>query len=276
MAVIFSLPHSPSIYHRTMPQLDTIEFVLRFALGLPSVAAWLWALATGLTIFFLCGLFGGRLWNNSWSLNLGMGTLVAFFALLGAFSVFNLRSISTTENWLTEQRTNVAQSVAKANRFQRSVLVETWARLEPAQGQQGLTPPDQSGDQVRLATLEDALVLSSVSAEEARSALRLKPPFIFGVAFETRSPDDIATETIDSIKIDASGFPRTVSSDNEWTITAATLQANHAFDACSSKMIPRLKDLKNVCYVLLVLSLLVPLIACSIKAIDDIEVNPKA
>jgi hypothetical protein len=259
-----------------MPDLDTIEFVMRFALGLPTVAAWLWAIATALAIFFLIGLFGGRIWNHSWSLSFGLGSLVALFALLGGYSVFNLRTISNTETWLKEQRTTVAQSIAKANRFQRSVLVETWAQLEPAGGQTGLTPPDQSGDQIRLTSPEDAILLSTVSAEKARSALRLKPPFIFGASLDTRSAKDIATEAMDAVKIGAGGFPRTVPSDNEWTVTAATIQSNHAFDSCTARLTPKLNELKSACHLLLGMSVLFPLIICSVKALDDIKVNPKA
>ncbi|RYD22430.1 MAG: hypothetical protein EOP88_08110 [Verrucomicrobiaceae bacterium] len=259
-----------------MPELDTIEFVMRFALGLPTVAAWLWAIATGLAIFFLLGLFGGRIWNNSWHLSFGLGALVLFFAVLGAFCVFNLRTITSTEIWLKEQRTIVAQSIAKANRFQRSVMIDTWVKLEPAGAQTGLATPDQSGDQVRLTSPEDALVLSTIAAEQARSALRLKPPFLFGAALETRSAADIGVETVDAVKIGAGGFPRTVGSDNEWTVTAATIQTNHAFDACTSRLFPRLNDLRSACNVLLAMSILFPLVICSVKALDDIKVNPKA
>lgn len=259
-----------------MPELDTIEFVMRFALGLPTVAAWLWAIATALAIFFLIGLFGGRLWNHSWSLSFGLGALVAFFAVLGAFCVFNLRTITSTEIWLKEQRTFVAQSIAKANRFQRSVMVDTWVQLEPAGGQTGVTSPDQSGDQVRLNSPEDALVLATIAAEQTRSALRLKPPFLFGASLETRSATDVAAETIDAVKVGAGGFPRTVSSDNEWTVTAATIQTNHAFDSCTSRLFPRLADLRSACNVLLGISILFPLVICTFKALDDIKVNPKA
>jgi hypothetical protein len=128
---------------------------------------------------------------------------------------------------------------------------------------------------VRLNSPDDAVVLASVAAEEARSSLRIKPPFIFGAPLDTKNPNDIATETIDALKLDASSYPKTVSSENEWTATAATLQVNHALDTAQNLFKRKLADLKTACMWLLGLSILIPFIFGAIRAVEDIKVNPK-
>jgi hypothetical protein len=260
-----------------MTLFDLFEFVFRFVLGSSSVATWIWVAITFIVFIFLIGSLWGRAWNKEWSLSRhgGFFATVLLFAALAAFAVFNLRTIAGMEEWFKQQRVSLANSVADSSRLKRSVIVETWARLEPNQGQQDLTPPDQSGDQVRLNTPEDAVVLASVAGEEARSSLVTKPPFIFGVPLDTKSPDEIASETVDAFKIAPTSFPRTVSSENEWTATAATLQVNHALDTASAMLMPKLGELKTACLWLLGLSVLIPFIFGAIRAIDDIKVNPK-
>lgn len=260
-----------------MTLFDIFEFVFRFALGGSSAATWIWVVITFVVFIFVIGSLWGRAWNKGWSLTGHSGYLatVLLFAILAAYAVFNLRTISGMEAWFKQQRVSLPKAVVESGRLKRSVIVETWSRLEPKQGQQGLASPDQSGDLVRLNTPEDAVVLASVAAEEARSSLRIKPPFVFGAPLDTKNPNDIATETIDALKLDASSYPRTVSSENEWTATAATIQVNHALDTAQSLLKPRLADLKTACLWLLGLSIIIPFVFGAIRAIEDIKVNPK-
>jgi hypothetical protein len=261
-----------------MTLLDTSEFVFRFFLGAFNTATLIWVVFILILFLALLGHLWGKLWNHDWSLmrHNGHFLLILGCAVGAAYSVFNLRSISAMENWFDQQRTTLPATVANSGRLKRSVIVETWNRLEPKQGQQDLAPPDQSGDQVRLNTPEDAVVLATVAAEEARNSLRTKPPFAFGTPLDTKSPNDIATETIDALKLDASSYPRTVSSENEWTATAATLQINHALDTAQSLLRPKLADLKTSCLWLLGLSTFISVVFGAIRAIEDIKVNPKA
>lgn len=260
-----------------MSYFDLFEFVFRFALGATSVATWIWAIITFILFILVIGSLWGRVWNKEWSLTAhgGFFVMVLIFALLAAYAVFNLRTVAGMEEWFGQQRSALPQIVSDSSRLKRSVIVETWNQLESRQGQQDLTPPDQSGDKVRLNTPEDALVLAGVAAEEARSSLRSKPPFTFGAPLETKSPSDIASETVDALKLDATAFPRTISSDNEWTATAATLQVNHALDRATQLLRPQLADLKTASFWLLVLSTVITIIFGAIRALDDIKVNPK-
>lgn len=261
-----------------MNYIEILEFVFQFALGAPSTATWIWVIITLLGILFGIGSLWGRFWNRDWSLTShgGFFTTVLILALLASFAVFNLRTVTRTEAWFQEQRAGLAKSVADSSRLKRAVLVETWNRLNAAQAQTDLVPPDQSGDQVRLNTPEDAAVLASIAAEEARTALRLKPPFLFGAPLETKSPTDIAAETAEILKINPTGFPRTVSSENEWTTTAATLQINHALDTTQSLLNPRLRDLKTASVWLFGITLLLAVGLTSHRSLADIQVNPKA
>ena len=260
-----------------MTFIDLFEFVFRFAMGASSMATWIWVAITLIVFIFLIGSLWGKAWNKDWSLTRHGGYLamILFFAFSAAFAVFNLRTIQRMEDWFKEQRTTLPRSIADSGRLKRSVIVETWSRLEPKKGQQKLTSPDQSGDQVRLNTPEDAVVLASVAAEEARGALRTKPPFVFGAPLDTKSPNDVASETVDSLKLDPSTYPRTVSSQNEWTATAATIQVNHALDTAEGLLVPRLADLNTACLWLLGLSIAIPFVFGPIRAMDDIKVNPK-
>lgn len=259
----------------TYPEL--LEYIVRFSVGSQSIATWIWVAITLIVFVFVLGSLWGRAWNKEWSLTGHPGFLgmVIVFALLASYAVFNLRTIAGMEEWFTQQRATLPNAVADSGRLKRAVIVGTWSRLEPKQGQQDLAPPDQSGDQVRLNSAEDALVLASVAAEEARSSLATKPPFIFGAPLDTKSPDVIATETIDALKLDAAAFPRTVSSQNEWSATAATLQVNHALDTVQNLLKTKLADLKTACLWLLGLAIVIPFIFGAIRAVEDIKVNPK-
>jgi hypothetical protein len=260
-----------------MSSFDLVEFVFRFALGSFSLTTWTWVAITFIVFIFVIGSLWGRAWNKEWRLTRHGGFLatVLLFAVLAAYAVFNLRTIEGMEDWFKQQRDTLRDAVADSGRLKRAVIVETWSRLEPKQGQNDLVPPDQSGDQVRLNTPEEAVVLASVAAEEARTSLSTKPPFIFGARLDTKSPNDIATETIDALKLDSSSYPRTVSSENEWTATAATLQVNHALDTAQNLIRPKLAGLKTACVWLLGLLITISFTLGAIRAIEDIKVNPK-
>jgi hypothetical protein len=101
-------------------------------------------------------------------------------------------------------------------------------------------------------------------------------PFLIGAPLSTKSANEVATEAVDAIQFDASRYPTVVPADNEWSKTAATLQANHALDTTYDQLKPRLADLKTASIWLLAVSLLLPALLIPMGAVTDIKVDPKA
>jgi hypothetical protein len=218
------------------------------------------------------------MWNRDWSLGGHVGSLILIliFAVLAAYSIFNLRGISRMEDWFQNQRLTLARSISDSGSFNDKVLRATWDQIVSKGGQQGLSPPLEGGTEVRLTNPEDAFALASTAAEETRSTLRNKLPFSLGIPISTRNPTDIATEAVDAIRFDSKRFPTIAASNNEWSGTAATLQANHALDTAYATLRPGMQDLKTACFWLLVASLIVPAFVVPMSALADIKINPKA
>lgn len=260
-----------------MTWFELFEFIFRFHVSNPDTATWIYILIAFLGVTIGLGLLWGKMWNREWGLGGHLGSLfmVAFFAILCAYSVFNLRGVSRVESWMKEQRTTLARSIASSGHFNRSVLLSAWTQLSTSGGQQGLTPPDQAGNEIRLNNPEEAFALAATAAEETRSALRTKMPFVIGTPLSTKGANEIATEAVDAVQFDASRYPIVVPADNEWSKTAATLQANHALDTAHDQLKPRLKDLKTASNWLLGISLILPVILIPMGAVKDIKVDPK-
>ena len=259
-----------------MSILQLFEFTFKFSLSAPDTATWIYVILILIVFILAIGLGWGKMWNREWSLGGHVGSLILIliFAMLAAYSVFNLRGISRMETWFQQQRTTLAHSIADSAKFNRTVLIAAWDKLNPRGKQEGLTPPAEGGNDIRLATPEDAHALATIAAEETRSALRNKMPFSLGLPIATRNPADIATEAVDAIRFDASRFPTVVAASNEWSSTAATLQANHALDTAYNTLSPGLLDLKVACLWLLFVSVAIPVIAVPWNALKDIKVNP--
>ncbi len=259
-----------------MSILELFEFTLKFNLAAPDTATWIYVLLTLIVFVFVLGWGWGKMWNREWSLGSHAGSLILIlvFGVLAAYSIFNLRGISRMEYWFQQQRLTLARSIADSGRFNRSVLTATWDKVKSKGGQEGLSPPAEGGNEIRLKTPEDAFALASTAAEETRSTLRNKLPFSLGVPISTRNPTDIATETVDTIRFDASRFPTIAAANNEWCSTAATLQANHALDTAYATLKPGIQDLKTTCFWLLIASIVIPIITIPARALADIKINP--
>lgn len=260
-----------------MTWFDLFDFIFRFNVAISDTATWIYVLITLLGVIIGLGLLWGKMWNHEWRFGGHPGSLliVGSFALLSAYSVFNLRGVSRVESWMKEQRSTLARSIAGSGHFNRSVLRSTWTQLSTSGGQQGLTPPDQAGNEIRLNNPEEAFALAANAADETRSALRTKMPFVIGAPLSTKSANEIATEAIDAVQFDANRYPTVVPADNEWSKTAATLQANHALDTAYDQLRPRLDDLKTASTWLLAISLFLPALLIPMSAIKDIKVDPK-
>lgn len=261
-----------------MSILELFEFTLKFNLAAPDTATWIYTLLIAVLVVLGFGLVWGKMWNRDWSLGGHVGSLILVLlcAAGSSYAIFNLQGISRMEDWFQQQRVTLARSIADSGRFKRSVLLSTWNQLDSKGGQEGLTPPVEGGNEIRLNSPEDAFSLASTAAEETRSTLRNKLPFSLGIPIATRNPTDIATEAVDAINFDASRFPTIAASTNEWSGTAATIQANHALDTAYATLKPGTQDLKTACLGLLIASLLIPAFAIPMSALADIKINPKA
>jgi len=189
-----------------MTWFDLFEFVFRFNIAISDTATWIYVLIALLGVIMGLGLLWGKVWNREWGFGGHLGSLlmVSFFAILCGYSVFNLRGVSRVESWMKEQRSTLASSISSSGHFNRSVLRSAWTQLSTAGGQEGLTPPDQAGNEVRLNNPEEAFALAAAAAEETRSALRTKMPFVIGAPLSTKSANEIATEAVDAVQFDSS------------------------------------------------------------------------
>lgn len=263
-----------------MSLLELFEYTLKFNLAAPATTTWIYMLLIAVLVVLGIGLVWGKMWNRDWTLGGHVGSLIIVLlcALGAAYGVFNLQGASRMENWFQQQRLTLARSIADSSRFNRSVLLSTWDILisRNPDSQKGLTPPIEGGNEIRLGSPEDAYALASTAAEETRAALRNKLPFSLGIPISTRNPTDIATETVDTVRFDASRYPTIVASTNEWSSTAATLQANHALDTAYATLKPGTQSLKTASLILLISSLLIPALAIPMSALADIKINPKS
>jgi hypothetical protein len=259
-----------------MSLLELFEFTLKFNLAAPATATWIYMLLVSVLVIIGFGWAWGKMWNREWSPGGHFGSLILVIlcAAGAAYAIFNLQGISRMENWFQQQRLTLARSIADSGRFNRSVLLSTWDQLVSKGGQEGLTPPIEGGNEVRLSSPEDAFALASTAAEETRSALRNKLPFSLGLPITTRNPTDIATEAVDSIRFDSKRFPTIAATNNEWSSTAATIQVNHALDTANGILKPGMQDLKTACMWLLIASLIIPVIVVPANALSDIKINP--
>lgn len=256
--------------------LDLLEFTFRFNWDASHKATWIYAFLTFVIFVALLGWVWGKMWNREWTAGGHVGAIacVALFGGLAAYSVLNLRGIAEMEEWFQQQRLTLARSTADSPTLNRSVLLLTWDKIFSKGGQQDISPPAEGGNEIRLNTPEDAFILASTAAGEARSTLRTKPPFSWGLPLVTKSPEEIATGAVDAVRWDGSRFPTVITPSNEWSRTAVTLQANHALDTAYTLLKPGIKDLKAASFWLLVTSWLISMILIPLKALADIKVNP--
>jgi hypothetical protein len=165
-------------------------------------------------------------------------------------------------------------SVSISGRFFRLVLRKAWNELvRKDSNQQDMIPPGQGGNEIRLNTAEEAMILAEISAQEARLRLQKKMPFSLGVPVASDNIGQIVGKVVDSIKFDH--FPTVQSANNEWVATAATMQINHSFDTATKSIKPGLESLRTASIMLLIVSILIPLCLVPVMALNDIKVNPR-
>jgi len=259
-----------------MNLFDLFEFFFRFNISASDAATWIYTFLAVLAVILLFGFVWGKLWNRGWDLTAHRWpfVLVILSGLAAGYAVLNLKTVKRMDEWFKGQRMTLARSIADSGKFNRSVLITTWTELYPKLGQDGLVPPDQGGNELRLNTPEDAYALSVAAAEEVRTTLRARNPFSIGLPLATRSSEDIGTETVDAVQFNPSRYPTVVKASNEWCSTAATIQTNHALDTALATLKPGMEELKTSCTVLLIVALLLPALVIPVAALNDIKINP--
>lgn len=258
-----------------MDLIDSLDFVLRLTISGADRAAMLWAITAFLIVFVGLGLVWGRILNHSWGISnhLAQAAISCVLSVLAAIGVLNWQAARQAERWLETQRETVIRSVADSGLYNRSVLRSTWDKLQPLGGQANLASPRESGNILRLNSLEEALVLAETAADEAKSALSKKSPFEWGVTPSWKAPSVIAEETVNALP--RSNFPVEVTPSNDWTRSAAAAQAGHAFESLRSQIKQPMSRLQSASVSLILVAVVLQAILVAIAALGDIKVDPR-
>lgn len=257
-----------------MNYFDSLEFAFRLFLYRVDAAAVVWAGVAFLFSLFIVGLLWGRLWNRSWGLfsRIGNFLLSLFCAFLLATTTIGFYGAHRALEKVETFRQLVARELVGKGTTNRQILEDSWSKLEPLGGQQDLTAPSLGGNELRLNSRDDVIILAETASEEAKSQLRFKPPFVFGVPLFTRSSEDIANSVADAVT--APVFPVVVGPDNEWSKSATTLQVNYAMDQALTTMKRPVESLRNSLIWFGVIVLLVQTLLTTVIALADIKANP--
>ncbi|PQJ27428.1 hypothetical protein [Rubritalea profundi] len=261
-----------------MNLLEKLQFGFTYSTSAGTTAAWIWAILITLVFFFGFGMVWGKLWNKSWSLtDSGMRvTLVAVASILAGYATLNLANVQKFDQWLENERAQLVRSVTSSGKFNRDVFVDAWEIISANSDQKGLTHPDEGGEELRLNEKTDASHLASASASEASAVLRKKAPFIWGVPFSPMLPEVAAASTIEAVGLPDSEYPAIVLANNDWTRTAATIQANHSLEAFRKIVGPEIESLRMGCTGLIGLLAALLIFFIPSIALGEIQVNPKA
>lgn len=261
-----------------MNLLERLQFSFNYSTSAGTTSAWVWAILTSLIFFILLGIVWGKLWNKSWSLaDSGMRvTLVALASLLAGYATLNLTNVQKFDQWLENERVQLVNSVTTSGKFNRDVFVDAWEIVSANSDQKELIHPDEGGEELRLNDKTDASHLASASASEASASLRKKAPFIWGVPFSPMLPEEAAASTIAAVGLPDSEYPAIVLANNDWTRTAATLQANHSLEAFRKIVEPEVESLRMGCMGLIGLLAALLIFFIPSIALGEIRVNPKA
>lgn len=257
-----------------MSFLEILEFVFRLFIYKVDAAAVVWAAVAFLLSLFIVGLGWGKLWNRDWGLFSHAGNLILSFfcALLLAATVIGFLSADRALERIEGIRDVVTRELVGSGSSNREVLRSAWDKLQPLGGQGDLVPPAEGGNELRLNSQEEALILAEVAADAAQKQLRLKPPFNMGVPLITRPAEELASAVTDGLSSPV--YPVTVGPDNEWAKSSATLQASNAMDQAMATIKLPAQRLKNSLLWFGITLLSVQILLIVILALADIKANP--
>lgn len=237
------------------------------------------AILAAITAFLLCflgfGLFWGLMWNRKWSLlgHLASSSFSVVFALLVSAIVLGLFGAVRTPQWIETEREILARQLVGSGSVNREAFRIAWERLQPLGGQEGLTPPAQGGNEIRLSNASDAKILARAAAEAVKRPLMAHGPFASGVPAFMRDPETVAEDVVTVIA--APSYPVMVSPDNEWSRAAVTAQVGAAIDSAAKQLRQPLAELTTVLYWALGIVFFLQIGMTALNACRDIREHPK-
>ena len=258
-----------------MNLIDSLDFLTNFTFTWSDQSAWIWALVTALIVFFGLGFFWGRGWNHSWNFpgHIGSAVLSLVFALLAAYGVLNWHAANQVEGWLEVQREMLIRSIGETGTYNRSVLKSAWDKLQPLGGQNNLASPKEGGNELRLNSIEEAILLTETAADEVKATLRSKAPFSWSLGLAWKDPSTIAKET--AAALSNAKFPQVVTPSNDWTKSAAAAQTSHTLETLQRQIKQPMIDLKTAAFWLIVVAVVIEGALIANAALNAIKPNPK-
>ncbi|MDB6076546.1 MAG: hypothetical protein JWO82_293 [Akkermansiaceae bacterium] len=260
-----------------MTFFDSLVFVTKFTLGHFDLVAILIAVAGFLVSFLLIGRYWGSAWNRRWGFS-GSGAqpvINLVVALVIALLLLQWKATSLSVIWLGQQRELIKQQITASGENNRQMFRKAWDKLQPLGGQEGLTPPAEGGNELRLNNDTEARMLAMAAAEAASPQLQTKDPFRYGAPLSIRDPASVAAETTSSGESSGAAYPMIVNPSNNWVRNALSAQASYAVDHAIAELKSPLASLENTLISVVVVLLLAQAILVAVRALADIKENPK-
>ncbi|QQL43762.1 hypothetical protein [Sulfuriroseicoccus oceanibius] len=217
--------------------------------------------------------FWGRLWNKQWTIgdHLVTTTTSLLLAVIGATSVYLALVTHKAFDSIENQRAEVSQTISSNGKFNREVLLATWAKIAHKGGQEGLTPPSEGGNELRINGPAEALVLSTTAAELASQQRRDFSLFSSGIQEPEISPELTGSRALAEVGFPSSDYPVIVSPANIWTSTAVTVGTGRAVDKLLKELAKPFSLLQTIALVALGISLMSQLLIVATTALNDIK-----
>ena len=257
-----------------MTQIDILEFVFRLFIYKIDAAAIVWGASALIISLFFVGLFWGKLWNKSWSLfgHLGNFFLSLICSLLLALTVIGYYQAHRALETLEGLRYNLSRELVDLGSSNRNILEDAWNKLAPLGGQGSLLPVPEGGEELRLNSRDDALILAETASDDVLRQLRTKPPFVLGLPLIARQGQDVAASTVDAVSPPV--YPVTVGADNEWTSAAKSMQVSHAIDQAMNTIKRPAESLKTALMWFGSILLVLQILLTTLISFSDIKANP--
>jgi len=252
---------------------ESLEFITKLSFGnADPLSCGLAVVAFCFCLFVLSSLWG-VFWNRKWTLGKHLPTAIVsvLFALLVALLVLQWRATNGALAWLGTQRSAVAQQIVGSGADNRQILRKAWDKLQPLGGQEGLTPPAEGGNELRINNGAEAKILVMTAAESAPSQLRIKEPFRYGLPLAVRDSSTIASELSDTSAVQ---FPVTVNPANDWVRSGLAAQAAFAFDNATRHLSDPIKSLETQILAVIGALIAFQMVIVALSAFRDIKENP--